>query len=87
MNEHGDPEREVIMRIEECMATLQTLHVFAYIPDNTITTTLQMFNAMPRANSMYGLETVAMNTRVLNQVNAFHAKCMRNILKLPTGTN
>ena len=33
---------------------------------------------------MHGLETVVMNTRVLNLLYTFPVKCLRNILKIPT---
>ena len=42
-----------------------------------------MFNAILRAKMMYRLETLAMNTRVLNKLETFQLKCLRKILKVP----
>ena len=61
------------------MVTLNKLHFFFYNSDNTVTRKMQMFNAVIRATIMYGLETVVMNTRVQNMLDAFQFKCLRKI--------
>ena len=84
MNNKADPAKEVSRRIKECMATLNKLHVYLYNSDNTITRKLQMFNAILRSKVMYGLETIVMNTAVLDRLDVFQLKCLRKILKLLT---
>ena len=84
MNNKADPEREVMRRKNDCIATLNRLHVFFYNSDNAVTRQLQMLNAILRSKMMYGLETVVMNTRVLSMFNTFQLKCLRTVLKIPT---
>ena len=43
-----------------------------------------MFNPILKAEMMYGLETVDMNTIVLAMLNTFQLRCLRNILKVRT---
>ena len=81
MNDKADPEREVIRRRKDCIVTLNKLHCFFYQSDNTPARKLQMFNAIIRAKLMYGLETVVMNTRVLNLLDTFQLKCLRKSSK------
>ena len=66
------------------MTSLNKLHIYFYNSDNTTTRKLQMFNAVLRAKMMYGLETIVMNTRVLNMLDTFQLKCLRKILQIPT---
>ena len=84
MNNRADPERDILKRKKDTMITLNKLHVFFYNSDNTVQRKMQMFNAIIRAKLMYGLETVVMNTRVKNMLDAFQLKCLRKILKVPT---
>ena len=62
---------------------LNQLHVFFHNADNTVARKTPMFNAILRAKMMYRLETLAMNTRVLNKLETFQLKCLRKILKVP----
>ena len=84
LNDRGDPGREVSKRISECMIILNKLHVLFYTSDNSITRKIQIYNAIIRAKLIYGLEMLAMNTAVLNRIDTFQLKGLRNILKLPT---
>ena len=77
MNDKADPEREVLKRRTDCMIALNKLHIFFYNSDNTPQRKLQMFNAIIRSKMMHGLETVVMNTRVLNLLDTFQLKCLR----------
>ena len=46
MNDKADPEREVLKRRKDCLATLNKLHIFFYNSDNTAARKLQVFNAI-----------------------------------------
>ena len=65
------------------MKTLNELHNMFYNSDNTPQRELQMFNAIIRSKMMHGLDMVVMNTRVLNLLDAFQLKFLRQILKIP----
>ena len=84
MNDKADPEREVLKRRTDCMITLNKLQIFFYDSDNTPQRKLKMFNAIIRSKMMHGLETVVINTRVVNLLDTFQLQCLRNILKIPT---
>ena len=77
MNDIADPEREVKKRRIDCMITLNKLHIVFYNSDNTPQRKLLIFNAIIRSKMMHGLETVVMNTRVLNLLDTFQLKFRR----------
>ena len=67
------------------MTALNKLHISFYNSDNnTVTRAMQTFIAIIRAKLMYGLDTVAVNTRVKHMLDAFQLKCLRNRFKAPT---
>ena len=80
----GDPSTEVSNIISDCMVVLNKLHVFFYTSDNSIARKIQIYNATIRSKLMYGLETVVMNTVVLNRLDTFQFKGLRKILKPQT---
>ena len=84
LNEQGDPTREVSKQISDYMVVLNTLHVFFYTSNNSITRKIQIYNAIIRSSFMHGLETVVVNTAVFNRLDTFQLKGLRALLKQQT---
>ena len=84
LNNHGDPGREIGIRLKNAMATMIRLHIFFRHGDSTFTQKLQVFNAVISSKLMYGLESIVMNKSVLNRLDTFQLKGLRKILQIPT---
>ena len=74
LNDKGDPAQEVAKRIQDCMTTLNKLHIFVYDSANSLARKVQVYNAVIRAKLMYGLETIVLNTKVADKLYAFQMK-------------
>ena len=49
LNNKGNPGKEIIKRISDCMVTLNKLHIFFYTSDNTVARQIHVFHAVIRA--------------------------------------
>ena len=84
LNEKGDASKEIQTRIASCNGTLQKMHMFFRHGDCTERTKMTVFDAVIRSKLMYGLESTALKSSILKQLDAFQMKGIRKIMRLPS---
>ena len=80
LDNRADPQRYVKKRLVDATITFKRLSVYFRYGDTSIRERLHIYEAVIRSKLMYGLESTAMNTSVLNRLDAFQMKVLRQVL-------
>ena len=75
---------DISQRRQKCHVTLKRLHPFLRNSNCTVAFKLQVATAILHSQALYGLESAALTQKLLDKLDTFHLKVLRQILHLDT---
>jgi len=83
LNDEGSMKSELQRRMTQTMVVWKKLDLFWKHADGKIRDKLIAYNAIVGAKLLYGLEAAQINDSLINKMEVFHLRGLRQILKIP----
>ena len=84
LNRDVNIKHEILNKMQEVRKTWYKLLPYWKATNANVKWQLLIFDAVIRSKLLYGLETVHLTGAMLKKIDAFHMRCLRRILKIPS---
>ena len=84
LNRDVNIKHEILNKMQEVRKTWYKLLPYWKATNANVKWQLLIFDAVIRSKLLYGLETVHVTGAMLKKIDAFHMRCLRRILKIPS---